>query len=89
MITLQVPTFDEFCDYKFVKFVKVKVKNKPCTKDYYKVVKHLPGITQGGTDVFDNIVLTKKPGKVVDFYDIRQGGKSLSKLKGYFVTVVE
>lgn len=89
MITLQVPTFDEFCDYKFVKFVKIKVKNKPSTDNYNKLIRLLPGMPQGGTAALEKLIKTREPIDVSHFYDIRQGGKSLNKLKGHYVTIVD
>jgi hypothetical protein len=48
MITIQVPTFDEFDNYAFTGYADVKIKNKPDWKDVNKITKHLPGIPQGG-----------------------------------------
>lgn len=88
MITIQIPTFDEFNNYKFVKFVKVKVKNKMDSKDYGKITKLLPGVPQGYCGKIYTIAKTKKPIDVTSFYDIRQNRKILRIMKGNFITVL-
>lgn len=89
MITLQVPTFDEFDNYAFKGYVDVKIKNKPNWEDVNKITKHLPGIPQGGigkTPLHD--LLTDKKKAVGSFYDIRQlRGKRKTQLWGYFVYI--
>jgi hypothetical protein len=85
MITVLVPTFDEFKRYAFTGYVKVKIKNKPDWKDVNKICKPLPGIPQGGcgrNPLQDLITNGTKP--VIEFYDGRQ---RTSMLKGYHVTV--
>ena len=84
MITILVPTFDEFNNYKFKEYKEVKVKNKLDYKDERKVISHLPGIPQGYCPALGKIGQTKEPIEVIRFYDARQNTK---KLKGYFVSV--
>lgn len=86
MVTLQIPKFDTFGN-KFLKFVTVKIKNKPNTKDYHKVINELAGFPQGYVAEIYTIGETKKPIEVSRFYDLRQRGSR--KLKGHFITVVE
>ena len=81
--------FDEFKNYKFIGFKQVKIKNKPSSKDYNKVTNILPGIPQGYCKDFFDIVKTKQTIEAKHFYDVRQGGKSLNKLKGYFIRVID
>lgn len=82
MKTLIVPKFD----YKneFVENVEVKVKNKPNSKDYNKVVRFLAGLPQGYCEDFykdfDKISIEK-------FYDPRQISRGEKRLKGHFITL--
>ncbi len=85
MITLLVPTFDEFNNYKFKGNKEVKIKNKPNTRDYNKITKVLAGMCVGYCSAVYTIGKTKKPIDITDFYDIRQRG--VKKLKGYFITI--
>ncbi len=86
MITVRVPTFDEFQDYAFVSFVNVKIKNKPDYKDVGKITRLLPGLCQGGvgpTPLADLLANGRKD--VREFYDARQRTR---KFRGYAVTIV-
>lgn len=83
MKTLHVPTFDEFNDYKFIKFQSVKIKNNPDNKDYNKVTRLLPGFCVGYCPELYTIGETEKPIEVTSFYDTRQ--KSVKKLEGYYI----
>lgn len=86
MKVVSVPTFDEFDNYKFVKNVAVRIKNKPDSKDVNKITRLLPGIPQGGvgrTPLQDLITTGHK--HVREFYDARQNTR---KLHGYFVTLL-
>jgi hypothetical protein len=86
MITVLVPTFDEFNKYNFVKHVRVKIKNKPDFKDVNKITKHLCGIPMGGvgrTPLSDLLSTGSKD--VRSFYDARQRTKMF---KGYHVTIL-
>lgn len=86
MITVQIPTFDEFDNYKFAGYKKVKIKNTPDWKDVNKICSCLPGIPMGGIgrkplhDLIEN-----KAKEVRSFYDLRQNTK---RLKGYYVTLI-
>lgn len=83
MKTVQVPTFDEFNNYRFVKYVKVKIKNTPDFKDVNAITKHLPGIPQGGIGRKPlNDLITDGEKDVRSFYDGRQNTKML---RGYRV----
>lgn len=85
MITVSVPTFDEFNGYAFVKNVQVKIKNKPDHKDVNKITRLLPGFCcgpVGPTPLADLLAKGKKD--VRTFYDARQ---RTSKLRGHYVTI--
>lgn len=85
MITVCVPTFDEFNHYAFVRFVRVKIKNKPDYKDVNKITRLLPGIPQGGVGpepLADLLASGRKD--VREFYDARQRTRPL---RGYFVEI--
>ncbi len=85
MITLLVPTFDEFNKYSFIQYKEVKIKNRPDWKDINKITRFLPGIPQGGVGrepLKDLLTNREKP--VREFYDSRQNTKML---RGYNVTV--
>lgn len=90
MITIKVPTFDEFDNYKFVEFKEIKIKNKPDCVDVNKITHFLPGIPQGGIGrepLKDLLEGGKK--SVKSFYDVRQlNSKTLKGFKGYFVEIV-
>lgn len=88
MINLKIPKFDEFDNYKHIGFKVVKIKNNPDSKDYNKVTNELPGIPQGYCKEFFDLGKIKTSFQVTDFYDIRQNGKALRKLKGHFITIV-
>lgn len=85
MITVSVPTFDEFNSYAFVKYVQVKIKNKPDMDDLHKITRLLPGIAAGpvGPKPLSDLLASGKK-DVRTFYDARQRTRSL---RGYFVTV--
>lgn len=86
MITVQVPTFDEFNNYSFTEYVKVKIKNKPDFRDVNKITRPLPGIPMGGVGrepLKDLLTNGAKP--VREFYDTRQNTRML---KGYYVTII-
>ena len=90
MKTLLVPKFKEVWpvgakhhDYQFTGYKPVKIKNKPDTKDYNKVVSELPGFAQGYCDELYTIGQTEKPIEITRFYDSRQA--SAKKLKNYFI----
>lgn len=83
MKTVLVPTFDEFNKYSFVKNVKVKIRNKPTSKDVLKITALLPGIPMGGVGREPlKDLLTEGSKDVRSFYDTRQNTR---KLKGYKV----
>jgi hypothetical protein len=85
MITLLVPTFDEWNNYQFVKYVEVKIKNKPDWKDVNKITNHLPGLPQGGVGREPlKDLLTNGSKEVRSFYDARQNTR---KLHGYAITI--
>lgn len=82
MKTLLIPTFNEFRNYEFVEYKKVKVKNKMDTKDYNKIASLLPGVPCGYCHSIYNIDTLKKV-EIRGFYDIRQ--KNVNKLKNYYI----
>jgi hypothetical protein len=83
MLTVLVPTFDEFDN--FVKSVRVKIKNVPNLNDVHKITQLLPGFCQGAVGRKPLADLLKDGRKDVrSFYDGRQ---STSRFRGYFVTV--
>jgi hypothetical protein len=85
MITITVPTFDEFNKYQFIGNVEIKIKNKPDFRDVNKIWRILCGIPQGGVGREPlKDLLTDGKKEVTTFYDARQNSK---KFKGYFVTV--
>lgn len=86
MKTVLVPTFNEFENYKFVKFVKVKIHNKPTSKDQLKIAAHLPGLPMGGVGREPlKELIQKGEMDVRSFYDARQNTK---KLKGHKVILI-
>lgn len=86
MKIVQVPTFNEFNSYRFVKYVKVKIKNKPDFRDVNKITSHLPGIPQGGVGREPLKDLLQYGSKEVrSFYDTRQNTRML---KGFHVTLI-
>ena len=93
MTTLSVPTFKivwpvgkKHHTYEFDKYVNVTIKNEPDSKDYWKVVKHLPGMPQGYVKDIYTIGKTHIPIEIIRFYDTRQNPKLL---KGFFISVVK
>lgn len=86
MINVQIPQFDEFDNYKFTGYKKVKIKNIPDWKDVNRITAHLPGIPQGGIgrNPLQDLIKNKSK-EVKSFYDSRQNTR---KLKGYHVTIV-
>lgn len=85
MITILVPTFDEFNNYQFVKYVEVKIKNKPDWKDVNKLTRPFCGIPQGGVGRYPLQDLLKDGKKEVrSFYDARQRTR---QFRNYFVMV--
>lgn len=87
MRTIQIPTFDEFNRYQFVKYVQVKIKNKPDYRDVNKITHHLPGIPQGGCGREPLKDLLSNGWKEVrSFYDARQNTR---RFKGFLVTVIK
>lgn len=86
MIAIQIPLFDEFKNYSFKGFKKIKIKNKPDWKDVNKITKFLPGIPQGGIGKEPLSDLIKNGTKEVkSFYDSRQNTR---QFKNYFVDVL-
>lgn len=86
MLTVQVPTFDEFNKYAFTGYVQVQIKDVPNWEDINTITRHLPGIPQGGCPKEPLKDLIKNGKKEVrSFYDMRQNTR---KLKGHFVTIV-
>ena len=85
MITVLVPTFDEFADYAFVQNVPVKIKNKPDLNDLHKITRLLPGIPMGpvGPKPLADL-LANGTKDIRSFYDARQRTR---RLRGYFVKV--
>ncbi len=87
MITVQVPTFDEFNKYEFVEFKTIKIKNKPDNRDWNKITRLLPGFCQGsfGPKTVEHFL---KEGKreVRSFYDSRQNSR---RFKGWYITIVK
>ncbi len=83
MFTVRVPTFDEFNRYAFVRYVEVKIKNKPDSEDRHKITRLLPGIPQGpvGPEPLGELVTTGRM-DVRSFYDARQRTRFL---RGYAV----
>lgn len=85
MLTVLVPTFDEFDHYRFVKSVRVKIKNVPDLHDVRKITRLLPGFCQGAVgpkplaDLLENGYQD-----VRSFYDGRQ---RTGMFRGRFVTV--
>lgn len=87
MKAVLVPTFDSFNNYRFIKMVEVKIKNKPTYEDVNKITQHLPGIPQGGIGKEPLKDLLKDGIKDVrSFYDARQNTR---KLKGFYVIIKE
>lgn len=85
MITVLVPTFDEWKRYAFMGNVEVKIKNNPDSRDVNKITKHLPGIPMGGVGRYPLLdLLEKKTKEVRSFYDVRQRTRML---KGYYVII--
>ena len=85
MLTVLVPTFDEFDNYRFVKLVRVKIKNVPDLKDVHKITRLLPGFCQGGVGPEPLADLLEDGHKSVrSFYDGRQNTRMF---RGHFVTV--
>lgn len=86
MLTVQIPTFDEFNNYTFTGFVTAEIKEVPNFEDINTITRHLPGIPQGGCGREPlKDLLTDKKKDVRSFYDTRQNTK---KLKGYYVTLL-
>ena len=83
MLTVKVPTFDEFNGYAFAGTVLVKIKNKPDLDDLHKITRLLPGICQGsvGPEPLSDLLRDGKK-SVRSFYDARQ---KTSKLRGHYV----
>ena len=86
MLTVLVPTFDEFDNYRFVKSVRVKIKNVPDLDDVHKITRLLPGFCQGGGGPKPLADLLENGHKDVrTFYDARQ---RVGRLRGYSVQVI-
>jgi len=87
MLTVRVPTFDEFNNYALAGTVLVKIKNTPDIDDVNKITCLLPGFCQGGIGpkpLADLLANGRKD--VRDFYDGRQNTKWL---RGHFVEIVK
>jgi len=86
MRTVLVPTFDEFNHYKFKKYVRVRIKNKPDLDDVHAITRYLPGICQGavGPSPLKELLAGGKK-DVRSFYDGRQNTKML---RGFFVILI-
>lgn len=85
MITLLVPYFDEFNNFKLLGHKEIKVKNKMDTKDYNKITSVLPGMCVGYCSDIYKIAEKKQPIEITEFYDIRQ--KNVKKIKGHYITL--
>ena len=85
MLTVLVPTFDEFDNYRFVKLVRVKIKNVPDLADVHKITRLLPGFCLGAVGPKPLADLLKSGSKDVrSFYDGRQNTRMF---RGHFVVV--
>ena len=85
MRSVLVPTFDEFDKYRFVKLVRVKIKNVPDSSDLHKITRLLPGFCCGPVGPRPLADLRGDGSKDVrSFYDGRQ---RTGMFRGHYVTV--